>query len=122
MGHVEFSKRALIQVGFISLCLFNSCISQTQKEVLFIGNSLTYYHDMPSMLQEMFNERHIKINVDKTPLPGGSLADHLANEETLEKIKSKHWDFLILQEGTVRVLIPEVRKYKFEHSILTLTV
>lgn len=37
--------------------------------------------------------------------------------ETEMKLSEKNWDIIILQEGTVRLLIPEARKYKVERAI-----
>jgi hypothetical protein len=104
-------------ICLFSLWIFDCCTPDKPREILFIGNSLTYYHDMPATLQKIFNEKKIKINVHQSTLPGVSLADHLVNPQTLKKIEGQNWDVVILQEGTVRILIPEARKYKFERSV-----
>jgi hypothetical protein len=122
----------------ISVCCHSQDKRVTEKvDVLFIGNSLTYYHDMPEILQEMVNETHPNIDIEHSTFPGMSLSGHLDNiiesrtengintrikkegekTETEIKIAEKDWDFVILQEGTVRLLIPEVRKYKVESAI-----
>jgi len=103
-------------ISYLLLLLLTSCSAQTPKEVLFIGNSLTYYHDMPVMLQKMLNEIDVKITVQQSTFPGVSLSDHLRQNVTLERLNQK-WDFVILQEATVRMLIPEVRENS-ELSIL----
>lgn len=119
-----------------------SCKSQETKEtekidVLFIGNSLTYYHDMPETLQRMLNETSSNFNIEHSTFPGMSLDAHLNNiielrtedqintrrkedgekTETEVKLSEKDWDVIILQEGTVRLLIPEAKKYKVETAI-----
>lgn len=97
-----------------------ACSDPRPKEVLFIGNSLTYYHDMPLTLQAMLNEKDIKVNIYQSSFPGVSLSDHLIKPETLAKLNSQNWDYVVLQEATVRVLIDEVREYNFGPSILRL--
>lgn len=100
--------------------------------ILFVGNSLTYTNKMPSLLQQMLDETKKNISVYQRTAPGVSLKFHLKNqiptvavsnnkplnELKLEKVLSMSWDYVILQEGTVRLLIPEVRKYNVEQKIL----
>ena len=112
-----------------------SCKSQQKdsaKEinVLFIGNSLTYFYDMPQMVQKMLNETNLKIRIEQSTFPGQSLDGHLSDiitsrtengintrkkeegekTETEIKIAEKKWDVVILQTGTISVLIPENRE------------
>ncbi|MCE2611713.1 DUF4886 domain-containing protein [Flavobacteriaceae bacterium D16] len=114
--------------------------SQKQEEeinVLFIGNSLTYFHDMPQMVQEMVAVTHPNMVVEQSTFPGMSLSAHLDNiiesrtehsistrkkeegelTDTEMKIAEKKWDVVILQTGTVAVLIPEARELKVEKAI-----
>jgi hypothetical protein len=105
--------------------------------VLFVGNSLTFYHDMPQMVQEMLNETNPNIKIDQITFPGMFLGWHLdktivtQDEESIsvrekfeaevteseKKLLEKKWDIIILQEGTIRVLIPELRDLVVEASI-----
>lgn len=112
-----------------------SCKSQQKdsaKEinVLFIGNSLTYFYDMPQMVQKMLNETNLNIRIEQSTFPGQSLDGHLSDiitsrtengintrkkeegekTETEIKIAEKKWDVVILQTGTISVLIPENRE------------
>ncbi|WP_010518611.1 DUF4886 domain-containing protein [Croceivirga radicis] len=119
------------------------CKSQDTKgtekiNVLFIGNSLTYYHDMPETLQKMLNETTSNFSIEHSTFPGMSLDGHLNNiiesrtengistrkkedgekTETEIKLSEKEWDVIILQEGTVRLLIPEAKEFKVETAIV----
>lgn len=112
-----------------------SCKSQQKdsaKEinVLFIGNSLTYFYDMPQTVQKMLNETNLNIRIEQSTFPGQSLDGHLSDiitsrtengintrkkeegekTETEIKIADKKWDVVILQTGTISVLIPENRE------------
>lgn len=100
-----------------------------ELNVLFIGNSLTYYHEMPQTLQMMLNETNSTIKINQSTFPGYSLSAHLSNKTdpndlngittvTERKIAEKDWDIIILQTGTVSVLIPENRKLKVNRAIL----
>ncbi|WP_040253217.1 DUF4886 domain-containing protein [Psychroserpens mesophilus] len=99
-----------------------------ELNVLFIGNSLTYYHEMPQTLQMMLNETNTNIKIDQSTYPGYSLSQHLSRKtesttehgiitRTEKKIVEKNWDIIILQTGTVSVLIPENRELKVEKAI-----
>lgn len=132
-------RKFLLLILFLT---FLSCNSQNEKQskqtnVLFIGNSLTYYNDMPKMLQEMFNETNPNINIEQITYPGFSLYAHLENiveesskdnirtrkksdqeiTETEKKIQEKDWDIIIMQTGGVTILIPEIRKKKVDPAI-----
>tara|TARA_R110000737_G_scaffold270136_1_gene277334 strand:+ start:2049 stop:2885 length:837 start_codon:yes stop_codon:yes gene_type:complete len=119
-----------------------SCKSQNTEttdeiNVLFIGNSLTYFHEMPQTVQEMLNETNPNIKIEQSTFPGQSLSGHLSDiitsrtengistrkkeegekTETEIKIAEKKWDIVILQTGTVSVLIPENREFKTNKAI-----
>jgi hypothetical protein len=99
-----------------------------ELNVLFIGNSLTYYHEMPQTLQLMLNETNPNIKIDQITYPGYSLSQHLSRKTesatehrvttlTEKMIVEKDWDIIILQTGTVSVLIPENRELKVNRAI-----
>lgn len=128
----------LIILAFaISSCKSQKPQSSEELNVLFIGNSLTYFYDMPQTLQMMLNETHPNIKIDQSTFPGQSLSGHLSDiitsrtqngistrkkeegetTETEKKIAEKNWDIIILQTGTVSVLIPENRELKVNKAI-----
>lgn len=71
----------IIILIFITLILSNykSQNKNTENEinVLFIGNSMTYFHNMPQTLQEMLNETNSNIKIDQSTFPGMPLNGHL---------------------------------------------
>lgn len=115
---------------FLFCLSYFSCIAQRDtSNVLFIGNSLTYYNDMPATLQRMFDtDKDKKYIVYSATLPGITLDKQLESllTNTEEKVPTRRqfilskdtflkrkFDFVILQEATVRMLIPEIRKKSF---------
>jgi hypothetical protein len=129
----------LLIIGLLTF----GCQSQNKQKfeevnVLFIGNSLTYYNDMPQTVQAMLNETDPNIKVEQSTFPRMSLSWHLENiiesrtvdninsrkkfdgekTETEIKIADKKWDVVILQEGTVNLLIPEVRDLAVNKAII----
>ncbi|MBY0525738.1 MAG: hypothetical protein K2R98_20200 [Gemmataceae bacterium] len=72
-------------------------------KVLFIGNSYTYVNDLPLMLDELAKagkQRPLEIGRE---LPGGcTLEKHWKDGKALKKIGEKKWDYVVLQEHSVR--------------------
>jgi hypothetical protein len=75
--------------------------------VLFVGNSYTYFENMPQMVSVISEKTGTKLITEKITLGGAKLSEHWRGErglKTLEKIKSGDFDIVILQEwslGTV---------------------
>ena len=68
--------------------------------VLFIGNSHTYLHYMPQMLVKLAegDGRGIALHVDQVTGEGAALQWHWNNTSTREKIRSRRWDYVVLQD------------------------
>ena len=82
---------------------------------LFIGNSFTYFNDMPYTFLNMVKTVDRDAVVESLAYGGYSLAQY-ADEETevgkmaISKIVSYEWDYVILQEQS---LVPCTDKEKF---------
>jgi len=102
-------------------------LSGQSKNVLFVGNSLTYSNEMLNTLQIMFDETKVSILVYRSCHPGMPLSDHLGiksrkpfNSQTTEMLRSKEWYRVILQEATIRILIPEARDRLYVKAVIAL--
>ncbi|MGD8523320.1 MAG: hypothetical protein PVF56_19390 [Desulfobacterales bacterium] len=69
-------------------------------KVLFIGNSHTYLHFMPLMLEEMVkaSDRGVTLVADQSTGEGFSLEWHWKNRATRDMLASRKWDFVVLQD------------------------
>src|SRR5205814_7951267 len=66
--------------------------------VLFIGNSLTYFNEMPRMLSAMASHENRPLLIQQETPSGFTLEDHWMRTDALRQIWQEHWDYVILQE------------------------
>ena len=86
-------KKGLFLLLLIPLCGF----AQQTKEVLFVGNSYTYYNDLPNLVQQIaLSFGDTLIHESSTP-GGSSFSAHTTNTQTLGKISQQQWDYIVLQ-------------------------
>lgn len=70
------------------------------KHVLFIGNSLTYVHDLPRTVVQLAALTGDTIRAAMLARPDYALLDHLADGGAQEAIQRGHWDVVIMQQGS----------------------
>ncbi|HEX7831155.1 MAG TPA: SGNH/GDSL hydrolase family protein [Thermoanaerobaculia bacterium] len=66
--------------------------------VLFIGNSLTYANDLPSMVVKLAKAEKRELVTKTLAFPDYSLEDHLNDRRTLAALRER-WDFIVVQQG-----------------------
>src|SRR5450432_1600604 len=70
------------------------------QRLLFIGNSLTYTNDLPSLVQEMYVAgKQARPVVEAITAPGVSLGDQWQITTTRDRIISGRWNYIVLQQG-----------------------
>lgn len=71
------------------------------QKILFIGNSHTYFNDMPAMVAELFSSvLHTEAHVTMLASPGMSLRWHYDQPETKFNILRGGYDYVVLQQAT----------------------
>lgn len=89
-------------------CITGFCQAQTQsKRALFIGNSYTYYNDLPGMVAAIASSCGDELVYDASTGGGMGLENHVDNTTTLAKIAQGNWDYVILQERSQTPAFPE---------------
>jgi hypothetical protein len=79
-------------------------------QVLFIGNSYVFANNLPQVLVRLAESGEHKVYAEMAAKGGWTLEQHAASEGTLGKIASREWDYVILQEQSVRPSIPAERE------------
>ena len=77
--------------------------------ILFIGNSHTYYNDMPYLFAELARAAGQDVDVTMLTRGGESLAGHIKNEQTRFNLLYGRYDLAVLQEVTSE--FPEIKEY-----------
>ena len=87
--------------------------------ILCIGNSYTYYNDMPKMLESLLRENGFETEIDAVTKGGRRLYENLViddeyNAKIRELIAKKDYDVLFLQEQSYFALVDYE---KFENAL-----
>ncbi len=96
-------KPALFVV--LSLAVLLTVVSATGQErplrVLFVGNSYTYVNNLPGVLKELAESKGKKLETGLASFGGATLQAHLQDDQTPGKIRSRKWDYVVLQEQSL---------------------
>ena len=80
--------------------------AQDATRVLFLGNSYTFFNELPVMLTELAASMgHVVVTAENTP-GGASLQGHTTNATSQELIEQGNWDFVVLQEQSQKASLP----------------
>jgi hypothetical protein len=91
-----------VSTFLVSICLLWQLQSQSKKtefNILFIGNSLTYTNNLPLLVKKQAKELGISISTKMIAKPNYALPDHWDEGKAQKLIKSKAFDFVIVQQG-----------------------
>lgn len=67
------------------------------RRALFIGNSYTFFNNLPNLVQQLAEAAGDSLVVDSYAPGGYTFANHAADPSGIAKIQSGSWDFVILQ-------------------------
>ena len=89
--------------------------SKDELHVLFIGNSFTYYHDLPKMISELAKAgKQLPLRYERETPGGCTLEKHWKDGKALAKIRARKWDFVVLQDHSTAALLK--RDSMFDHG------
>lgn len=83
---------------FIFICLTGFVYSQNSTlNVLFIGNSLTFYNNMPEMVKKLAKTQNRNITYGQHTIGGYSLKLHASSDSTMRLIRRGNWNYVVIQ-------------------------
>lgn len=74
--------------------------------VLWVGNSYTYFNDMPAMVQQIAATQNMKLSCARFLKGGERFSGHLKNKDLLKALAAGGWDYVILQEQSSAPAMP----------------
>jgi len=107
-------KKLLLAILYLFSCL--GAQGKNTENILFIGNSFTFYWNLPLVVESMANERNYNYNIYQSTASSSSLKDHWFEKGELKSktlIATGRFDRVILQDHSTNPLqnLSESRKY-----------
>jgi len=101
----------VIKLYLVGIFVFSgfSLLSQDEKSqnVLFVGNSYTYFWNLPHQVQGFAESENIPLSTSQSTSGGVTLGHHWRGDrglKTIELIKKSEYDFVVLQDHSRRTI------------------
>jgi len=98
-----------ITVIILGVLLLWGCSKEQKTDnlsILFIGNSLTFFNEMPDSLKDMAESKGKELYVDyELTKNGATLKEFWDEGKALEVIRSRDWDYVVLQGQSQEALL-----------------
>lgn len=79
-------------------------VTRRELRILFIGNSYTFFHDMPVLIEQVATSAGMgpRVFTEMVVQGGATLEQHWRRGEALRRIQERRWDYVALQEQSTR--------------------
>ncbi|KAF5031550.1 hypothetical protein DSECCO2_626610 [anaerobic digester metagenome] len=83
-------------------CLFSAyqVVATDTTRVLFIGNSITYYNDMPQTFEDIANSLGDTTEMTMYAPGGTGFVNHVSDPAVFNYFRMGCWDYIVLQPGS----------------------
>lgn len=102
-------------VPYLLILSFYFVDGQEKQKILFVGNSFTFYWNLPSVVEKMAEEKGLNWDIYQSTEGGATLKDHWEKKKNLKttSLINKKFDIIIFQEHSTYPLkaISETTKY-----------
>jgi hypothetical protein len=98
----------------------NSIGTDNCTHILFIGNSYTSVNDLPATFTKLADSGGHRVDAQMIAPGGQTLAQHAASVDTLDKLNSSKWDYVVLQEQSQISASPSIRNDQMYPAARTL--
>ena len=125
---IKIKSKYIIQMAkkLITIALFTWTIfaqSQENQKILFVGNSFTYYWNLPSVVESMAKERGISLNIYQSTAGSATLKDHWNSERSLltrSLIDNESFSIVILQDYSSNPLLKQKESHEYFNRFIKL--
>lgn len=95
---IKMKKKLLFILIILHFVGLNIILAQ--EKVLFIGNSMTYYNNMPQLFQEIANDKGKNVQAQFYAPGGTGFVNHHLDNNVYQLFRDNLWDIVVLQPGT----------------------
>lgn len=75
-----------------------------RPNILFIGNSLTYFNEMPWMVGEVAKSKNVPVGTTFVGRSGFSLRQHWDEGKAVAEIRTRRYDYVVLQPQSTEII------------------
>jgi len=94
-------------IGFPESCAAQH--AKTNKNILFLGNSFTYFNDLPNMVKNLASAAGFSATVSSIAPGGQTLGGHVSS--SMGTVSAGDWDVVVIQDQSQRPSFPEQYVY-----------
>lgn len=87
-------------ISSLFILLFQIGKAQDTTKVLFIGNSITYFNDMPQTFEDIANSKGDLTAVTMYAPGGTGFINHVNDPNVYSHFAQDNWDYVVLQPGS----------------------
>ena len=95
-------KRVLYNLALLGVLLLCPMLAQANDndslKILWIGNSYTYYNNLPALVTKLAAEQGLKLSPTRFLKGGAHLSGHYKNQKLIEALEKGGWDYIVMQE------------------------
>jgi hypothetical protein len=118
-------KSIIYKTSFIIILFFSVAITAQKKaiKVLFVGNSFTYYNNLPQVVSAMAKSQDLIIDTRHSTAGGASLQDHWKRQkgtQTRKMIKDENWDYVVFNNHSLSTINAPKTFLKFSKKFANL--
>ncbi|MDR5591908.1 DUF4886 domain-containing protein [Christiangramia sp. SM2212] len=117
-------KRHLLGLSLLLLFLPAAIFAQEKsEEILFVGNSFTYFYNMPQMLEAMAKDQGVDLRTSQSTVGGSNLAQHWSKEkgtETRSILENEKFDYVVLQDHSMSTIDAPERFTTYASKLINL--
>ena len=110
-------------IGFLFLLVSTPAQKIEPEKILFVGNSFTFYFNLPLVVESMAEEKSIKLNVVQSTAGGASLKDHWDGKKKLSTksiIQKNSFSKIILQDYSTNPVMKKTESMKYFKKFIDL--
>ena len=97
------------RLAFLILLLPALLLSQEKEseKVLFVGNSFTFFWNMPQMVEAMAKDQGVNLETFQSTVGGSNFEQHWKKEKgtkTMEMLENEEYDYVVLQDHSMSTI------------------